>query len=487
LIAAASVSLITNSIYGANWDVGWYFETARRILEGEQLYRDFIEINLPFAVYVYVPFVFLSDIFGGPPSTWLAVGIACAIVPSMLQVEAAVGHAHSNQDWRIWVRFLSVAVILVSIPASDFGQRDHLAILLTLPYVTGVLLLNDAKGPSVEKSLESLALVAGVGFSLKPFFGIPWITTFFLAGRCGVARPVYLSVLAATPMAIQLLILPVFFPDLLEFYARFGAEYRQFWEIPSLQIILIFQYILLAALILLAIGGSLDSSPRRLALGMGCFSLSWFAAALVQGKGWNYHFIPALIAVCFGFWITYAVTPRLQLNARLVLLTGTVFLAGLGSLRSYSKPDYLRDPLQLPPQFVSQEKPLSAMPFSVRTLTAFPLVNELGVRHVGSISALWPLQVVYGSEGIPGSQVDFNALDSMGAFEREVFRRMVEDFAFRDPDLLLVSDGPDSAFNGACFDYMAYFSQDSTFRVLIEAYDRGPKVGHVRLYRKKDQ
>ena len=74
----------------------------------------------------------------------------------------------------------------------------------------------------------------------------------------------------------------------------------------------------------------------------------------------------------------------------------------------------------------------------------------------------------------------------MRGVEDWLFRRTVLDMLKQQPELLVVEEGFDSAFGGASFDYLEYFSQDARFGEILGRYKKGPIVGHVRLYLREE-
>jgi len=119
-------------------------------------------------------------------------------------------------------------------------------------------------------------------------------------------------------------------------------------------------------------------------------------------------------------------------------------------------------------------------------VTAYPMLNELNARNVGSFPIVWPLQVEYGQAGLPGRFVPVRSPENMTEPESILFQTVVDDLVQKKPKLILVSDGTDPLFNDGYFDYVAYFSQNEAFKNEMKYYAVGPKLGHVRFYIRSD-
>ena len=264
ILGVAACSLLVPAIFLPNWDVAWHFEMAQRLLEGERLYENIVDVNLPWAVFGYLPFVYLSDLIGGSPLAWLSCLVAILALLALVVAEQSELRARTGQGWGwTWAR-VGIAVVLVVLPAVSFGKLEHFAVLLTLPYLL-VRLNGDAASDETEYGLlVALSVLAGIGFSLKPHFGLPWLVTqIVVTRRQWTVRNISLIGLTALPMAIQLLVVPIQFPDLVRLYQMFGRQYAAFWHLPLYHVLIDHLYLPAAALIMVA-SASQVQPPRRL-------------------------------------------------------------------------------------------------------------------------------------------------------------------------------------------------------------------------------
>ncbi len=66
-----------------NVDVSWLIVVSERLLDGERLTVDVMEVNPPFSVWLYMPFVVLERLAGGRAELWMAAGVVAAGLASV--------------------------------------------------------------------------------------------------------------------------------------------------------------------------------------------------------------------------------------------------------------------------------------------------------------------------------------------------------------------------------------------------------------------
>jgi len=151
-----------------------------------------------------------------------------------------------------------------------------------------------------------------------------------------------------------------------------------------------------------------------------------------------------------------------------------------------ARSDYQTKRTQLPDEVADLPGGMRAIVLSVRIRAAHPVLSKLDARNVGSFPFVWPLQVEYWQAGLPGQVVPVRHPEEMTEPESILFETVVDDLIRKKPEVILVSDGTDEVFNDACFDELAYFSQNEAFRKEMALYERGPALGQVRIYVRAD-
>jgi hypothetical protein len=478
-------------VFVSNWDVDWFFEVSQRLIEGERLYSDTIEVNFPWAIYLYLPAVYLANLIGASPFFWLSCGVAVLVLLNLAIADRFVSNANDGGIGHRGFLLFGIMVVLVVFPGAAFGQREHLAVLLTLPYLMARLSGTSRPIETEFRALALLGLLAGVGFSLKPFFVFPWLVTQIAVTRKDWSpRNITLILFTALPMVVQLVAIPILFPDLIKLYQSLGHEYAAYWRMP-VQFILVYKLHLLAfALVLVASAALVQQSRKLLVQGLAWVSLAWFATGLVQGKGWGYHFLPAQMTVILSGLVAVLCFDRSRRRgAAHFLLIACLCLLLAGDARIWAemaRSDHQIKRTHLPDGIADLPRGMRAIVLSVRIRAAHPVLTKLGARNVGTFPFVWPLQVEYWQAGLPGQLVPVRNPEEMTESESMLFDAVVDDLIQKKPEIIVVSDGTDEVFGDACFDELAYFSQNEAFRTEMSFYERGPALGKVRIYVRAD-
>src|SRR5687767_5696260 len=178
-----------------NHDAAWYLYVVRRLWEGATLYHDVIDTNPPLIVWASAPPVLAGWLTGISVPAAFKVYVFAFGVATLLAIDAIV-----RRTWRDHRFLLVTGAAFVTLPfvKSDFGQREHFAVLLTLPYVVAAAARPVAL-PMAARVVIGLA--AGLGFAIKPHFAAAWLAVEMLAwrreGRSAFRRTELLAAAAA--------------------------------------------------------------------------------------------------------------------------------------------------------------------------------------------------------------------------------------------------------------------------------------------------
>ena len=219
LVAWIAMALSELAVLGShylNQDVAWFCYMARRWLDGATLYRDVVDTNPPAIVWLTVPPVWLSG------ATGVAVpGVFIAYVGLIVTACARVCAALLKRAWpdasEIDHRLVLTAIVFCALPLAgkEYGQREHLALLLALPYViTAAVRL--AGRPLTAPVAVALGAFAGLALGTKPHLlaVAVFVEAVLIVSRRSLAslrRPEAIA-MAATVAAYPLAVL-VWFPE----------------------------------------------------------------------------------------------------------------------------------------------------------------------------------------------------------------------------------------------------------------------------------
>lgn len=124
-----------------NSNILWLMHVGDKMLAGGKYYRDFIEVNPPMGVYIYLPAVILNYLFhiGYIPSIiiylfLLAITswICCAFLLRKIFATKSVLILYSLE--------FALAFSYFILPAFSFGEREYLLVVLMMPYLFLVVL-----------------------------------------------------------------------------------------------------------------------------------------------------------------------------------------------------------------------------------------------------------------------------------------------------------------------------------------------------------
>ncbi|MDX1578134.1 MAG: hypothetical protein R3266_06605 [Gemmatimonadota bacterium] len=485
-----------------NWDAAWYLEMASQLLDGRRLYVDLIDINPPLIVWISaLPVGFAAATGLSGPTSFLYFVLALFGLSFWLSVRVLAAGWPDRSEVRRFLLVLLPAVLLL-LPTINFGEREHLLMILAMPYllVAAARSRPDAHsrpGHSLRRpgrpTTAALGILAGLGFALKPhFLLLPLFVEAWLLARMGPRAWIGRSELAtggavlAVYAALVLTLTPEYFDAArlaLEGYGALDASAGD---------------LLLRGEVYLACGAglaawSLWSRPPVRGLGtvLALSSIALVAVAVVQGKGWSYHYYPALCAsaLLVGLAVLELLRRTLDDGRRRLAyaLVGVMVVGSVGALLVPRALDRGEEPIRRLAAVVAREAAgESVMIFSTEIGAAFPLVNYADVAWASRHPALWFLPAFYPARSAARRRA-YRSPVEQGETERRLFEEVVEDFVAHEPGLVLVvTEAAEPGFPEGDFDYLEYYEQDPRFERAFEGYERLGTMEPYTLYRRSD-
>lgn len=209
-----------------NSDVSWLLNSTQRLLGGGTYAQDFFEINAPMIFYLYIPPVMIAHYFHLPTYYVLPGYIFILATLSLALSYSFIKKIFSFNLRDAYLFTFAVGMILLILPLYEFGQREHLLVILTFPYFFSVVYR--LQGHALKPAFAiSIGLLAGLGFAIKPFFIIPLILVemyyiFFNRQLRSCLRPETISILAIFFLYAAMLF--VFHRDYLSIIAPFALR-----------------------------------------------------------------------------------------------------------------------------------------------------------------------------------------------------------------------------------------------------------------------
>jgi len=469
-----------------NHDVGAILSFAERWAGGAELYRDILDVNPPLVFVLFRAPVWLGEQTGlGSIAALQVLLLASCLLAFLAAARLAAPLAAGPVEAALRVPLLALLAVAAGY---DAGQREHLALLATLPYL--VLAARRADGPPVGARTACLvAALAALGLALKPhLLLLPLLVEAALLRRCSRAAlrdpvPWTMAAIWLGYLAAILLLFPAYLRDVVpivrELYLDLGVY--DAWSVlasPALG----------AALLALALAAPLGLSGGPLARKFWIAAAGAFLAAWAQHKGWTYHAMPVLVlglgAAALGGarWLDGALDPARGRRAAAPLAAIGCCAAALFFARGEAPWRQL--------QFATEPAGRLALrlehsPVGARMLVlgehvhpVFPALNYADVQPVLRTMTLWPLQGAYAR--CEGAGSGMRPVSQMSEAEFFLFRTVAEDVARDPPELVLVAREHGIADCGRPFDLLGYFARHPLF---AEAWARYVEVRPTPEYR----
>jgi hypothetical protein len=462
-----------------NHDAAWYLYMVERWFGGAVMYRDVIDTNPPLILWVSAPPVWVAQVTGwSAPAVFKAYVFAVALL-ALTAVAAIVRRTWANQQY---VLLGMTAFACLPFVKGDFGQREHFAVLITLPYIFHAAARESSWSPPLR---SALGVAGGLGFLIKPHFILAWVAVEIAAGRYRSRRVEMISASVAATGYVALVLVVV--PEYREVADHVRRVYRGLDSTPAVLLRLREVQLWMAAAALWAAIKWPDED--RLSHVLFAAATGFLIAGLAQLKGWGYHLLPARAFTAIFLAAAAATLIELVPAAATVLRggrrgLGLVFGAALvlasaryvAEARRPVTPDLVTPLVSI---LQSSGGPLAVLSMRAIIYPAFPAVNyssaEWSLRHNG----LWFLPGFYGDQDrMRGGPLEPHALTAMSPLERRFFDDIVSDLCARPPQVLLFEEPLPAAPAGRrALDLRAYYSQDPGAARLFGAYETRQSLG----------
>ena len=469
-----------------NHDVAWVLYSAGWLLDGRTFGRDIVAANPPLIWWISELPMGASRVLDISPIVAFRLFVAVLVGLSLFASDRLLRGGGASRGSR--ALFLGVGAYLLTAGVHrDFGQREHLAVVLSLPYLLAAARRLEGGGPGVAAGVL-IGVAAGLGIALKPYFiAVPFLVegALLLAGRSlrTLARPEAMGVLAAA--AAYAVALPPFarawidesVPDIARVYWAFSGSLAE--TIAGVR----------DDLLVLAVAICLITLARwpRAATVLLLAALGFLVAALAQTKGYSYHLYPIKAFALLAMVAVLPATERLRpLAAGLLALLLVWHAAGAAhELRNRSAGGVFGKSAREMTGFVRANVPADGgfLAISTHPYPGFPVALYAERRWVSpSNSSLFLPAVVRLRRG--DGPEDAGLLAFAEAKAREAVLR---DLATR-PSLVLIDVQPvRHAIGEDPTDFLAFYLEDPAFAAAWQAYEpiAGAPDGYTAYRRKR--
>jgi hypothetical protein len=474
LVFVAAIGL--RLVVPLNTDVAWLLTVGERVLDGQRLYTDIVEINPPMAVLALLPGIALARALGLDPKYVIDAQILLLAAASMLAT-ARILRLSSALDPVKWVPLgIWTAAVLTVLPMFVFGQREHIATLTFLPALA-VYALRCNREPVPLWALLTSGIGAGITLAFKPFFAVPVALCIILTAVRARSWPVLFApenLIAGGLVTAFSCFTYVHYPEYFTVTYPLVRDTYLSWSMPASVVILnsaTLVWVIAVASIFLTRGKrELDSAVLVTLLASLGFVVSFF----LQRRGWAYHSYPmvAIVLLAMGYAMTAtdtASSPRRSDIATMSLLAGTFLIASL-----WFNTNVYVGPIEGP---VAGLKPHPRiLVLSGEAAIGHPLVRTLHGVWVSRQENLWIREFVRltRENNVIDPQTDAK-LNAALALERAW---LIEDFKKRPPDVVLV----DNLRNG----WGAWARADPELSQLLRPYTPVQSIEGIDILRRTE-
>ena len=153
-------------------DISWILYSTKRLIEGGVFGQDVIDCNPPLIWFLSYPVVFLSEVIGLHPASVFQVITIIITLLTLLWMASLVKRASisgMNTLFNGNILLLSAAYVFIILSSTDMGQREYVALLLSLPYAAMLIVRLNGLKPT-QKEAILVGVIAGIGLAIKPYF-----------------------------------------------------------------------------------------------------------------------------------------------------------------------------------------------------------------------------------------------------------------------------------------------------------------------------
>ena len=472
-----AIAIGLRQIVPLNTDVSWLLVIGERMLDGQRLFRDIVEINPPMAPFAYLPGVALARLLGVDPRHVIDAQLLLLAAASLFAVSrilhlSPTAAPSGSGAFAVWA-----AAVVTILPMHVFAQREHIALLTFLPALA-VYALRSNREPLPLWAILIAGAGAGITLAFKPFFAVPVaLCILFAAIRSRSWRVLFApeNIIAGVIVTIVSLGTYFFYSEYFTITYPLVRDTYLSWSMPAAVIFLNDATLILAIAMVSVLLARQKRAPDSLLLVTALASIGFAVSFFLQRRGWAYHSYPmvavSLLAMGYALMGAADAAPRSRrLEIASAFMLAVTFVVGM---LWFNVTVYVGSVRQAVEGLVPHPRILV---LSGEAAIGHPLVRDINGVWVSRQENLWVREFVRltRERTVVDAATDAKLNDYL-ALER---KWLIEDFKKLPPDLVLV----DNLRN----DWGAWARADAEVSQLLDSYTRVRSVEGIDILRRKE-
>jgi|GEM_PF-2241532 len=465
-----------------NHDTAWYIFVVEGMLQGKHLYTDFLEVNPPLGIWLTVPIVWLANLAGlnSIPATY---GILFALTAmSLLLANRYLRLLHDVPDTARAMLCVFMAAVMLFMPAMDFAEREHLMVLLFLPWP--VLRLARSRGAKLGLTEASVVgLMAAIAICIKPQsllapLGVELVLLLRFRNFWGLFAVENIAAAAFAVLYGAAIIL--FEPSFFETIIPLGiTAYVPFYGYANSVIWLFSLHSVMLVAFAVFLWQRTEGPLADVAAVLGAAAFGFIISYFVQYKGFHYQVLPARIFSAMA--CAAAVSGIVTQLPFAKWLPVTKFLVGVSALTVAMDFGFQRqaypDNSKLLDAGIAQYAPGARSIFiaSTRVSHGFPFTLNRSLVWASLFPAQWLAPYVaskWQAGTLPSDDIVAYALNWT-----------VSDLVAFHPDIIFIDESSKQLYvPGGRFDYLKFWANDPRFELLWKGYQRRASMNGFAVY-----
>ena len=475
-------------------DNDWILYMAQQLSLGKTAYVDFYEVNPPLIIWLNLPPAFLSEFMGLSLAASLKAYMFSIIGLVLIFTVKLIELCKPRSPQAL---FLTITFVLTIFPAAQFAQREHIMLVLLIPYI--FLIAARAERKDIPKRwIALIAIIAAIAICIKPYFIlIPAICEAYLLLLLGTQtfkriEPYIMVAVGLLYLLAIMLVTPEYVSVTVKharvvYHAGVGTDWKTMASALA-------PFFIACTFTVIA---SFYLKPKLRNISAVYIVVFLVAAAslgifVIQFKGWPNHIYPLhamamviVVPIIIELYKSYRRRPQLIILVLGILFLSPVFKMGLNRVvdvqRSSEASLYFENRIKAHKinSSVQKQDVESVLIISAHIFTGFPFTNESGLQWGSRLPSMWMtpgIQRIKASGGISPELVET---------EKFSHETIGEDIKIRKPDIIFVHVSDVKVYFDAPYDYIADYSRNPVFKSAWSNYKLEESDGMYALYSRK--